>query len=168
MNQQSERSPAPSVRLSPQKPEPRENLERVDSYKAAHIETATPERLLVMLYDGALKYLSLGLQAMQERELEGMHRNILKAEAILLELMSVLDMEVGGELAANLYNLYDYMYRQLVQANLQRDPEPLREVMGLLEPMRSAWNEAANTVAQMRAEGKFEGHKRPGSRDFAG
>ncbi|HEY9841121.1 MAG TPA: flagellar export chaperone FliS, partial [Candidatus Obscuribacterales bacterium] len=146
--------PAP-IRLSPAT-QAGDNVQRVDSYKAAHIETATPERLLVMLYDGALKYLGLAVQTIDGKDIEGTHRNLLKAEAIVLELMSVLDMEIGGELAANLFNLYDYMYRQLVKANIHRDPEPVKEVMGLLEPLRNAWNEASEMVAQMRAEGKFD------------
>jgi flagellar protein FliS len=162
-------TPSASIRMSPGKPaqQAAESIQRVDSYKAAHIETATPERLLVMLYDGAIKYLNLALQTLETRDIEGTHRNLLKAEAIILELMTVLDMDVGGELAVNLYNLYDYMYHQLVQANIHHNPEFVREVIGLLEPMRGAWSEAAETVAQLRAEGKFE-LTTPGERSFAG
>lgn len=155
-----------SIRLSPAA-RSGENSQQVDSYKLAHIETATPERLLVMLYDGTIKYLNLSLQSIDAKDIEGTHRNVLKAEAIILELMNVLDMEVGGEVASNLYNLYDYMYRQLVKANIAHDPEPVREVIKLLEPLRSAWSEAADMVAQMRAEGKFE-MAAPGERSFAG
>lgn len=154
-----------SIRLSPARPG--ERVQPVDSYKLAHIETATPERLLVMLYDGAIKYLNLSLQSLDIKDIEGTHRNVLKAEAIILELMNVLDMEIGGEVAANLYNLYDYMYRLLVKANIGHDPQPIREVIKLLEPLRSAWSEAADMVAQMRAEGKFE-MAVPGERSFAG
>lgn len=158
---------AAPIRLSPNRSSDSESIQRVDSYKAAHIETATPERLLVMLYDGAIKYLNLGVQTILTQDIEGTHRNLLKAEAIILELMNVLDMDVGGEIASNLYNLYDYMYHQLVQANIQRNPELVREVISLLEPLRSAWSEAAEVVAQMRAEGKFE-LATPGERSFAG
>lgn len=158
-----------AIRLSPKKPQASaiQSLERVDSYKNAHIETASPERLLVMLYDGTIKYLNLALGSIEQQDIESTHRNLLKAEAIILELMSVLDRDVGGEIATNLYNLYDYMYQQLVQANIKRQPEPVQEVIKLLEPLRSAWNEAAETVAQLRAEGKFE-MKQPGERQFVG
>lgn len=159
--------PKQSIRLSSGQREARAALEQVDTYRAAHIETATPERLLVMMYDGALKYLNLALPALRKKDLEASHRNLLKAEAILLELMSVLDMEIGGELAQNLYNLYDYMYRQLIQANLQQDPAPAQEVIKLLEPLRAAWSEAAEMVTQMRAEGKFVSPN-PGAHHFAG
>lgn len=161
-----------SIRLSPKlapapAPQAQDNIQHMDSYKAAHIETATPERLVVMLYDGAIKYLNLGQQGLEKKDFEVSHRNILKAEAIILELMSVLDMDVGGELAQNLYNLYDYMYRQLIQANIKRKIEPLKEVVNLLSELRGAWSEAADTVAQMRAEGKLE-IDTPGDRSFAG
>lgn len=141
--------------------------QRMDIYRNAHIETATPERLLVMLYDSALKYLNLGLQALEKKDREGIHRNLLKVQAILLELMSVLNIEVGGEMATQLYSLYDYMYRQLIAANTQQEAAPVQEVIELLTPLRSAWQEAADTVAHLRAEGKFEHHHK-GSRDFAG
>ncbi len=141
--------------------------QRMDTYRNAHIETATPERLLVMLYDSALKYLNFALQALEKKEREGIHRNLLKVQAILLELMSVLDLEVGGEMANQLYSLYDYMYRQLITANTQQEEAPIKEVIELLTPLRSAWKEAADTVAHLRAEGKFE-HQHKGSRDFAG
>lgn len=167
MNDLTDKSRKEKLRFSPQKVEPHEKLERMDSYKAAHIETATPERLLVMLYEGAIKFLGLGLQAMEVNDIEGKHRNILKAEAILLELMSVLDMDMGGEVAVNLYQLYDYMYRQLVQANIHHEPKLIHEVIGLLEPLRLAWNEAADTVAALRADGKFEGPS-VGAHNFAG
>ncbi len=160
-------TPPSSIRLSPNRPAGGESVQRVDSYKTAHIETATPERLLVMLYDGAIKYLNLGIQTINSQDIEGTHRNLLKAEAIILELMNVLDMDVGGEMASNLYNLYDYMYHQLVKANIQRNADLVREVIGLLEPLRSAWHEASEMVAQMRAEGKFD-LATPGERSFAG
>lgn len=154
-----------TLRISAQKENP--PPQRMDTYRNAHIETATPERLLVMLYDSALKYLNFALQALEKKEREGIHRNLLKVQAILLELMSVLNIEVGGEMANQLYSLYDYMYRQLITANTQQEEGPIREVIELLTPLRSAWQEAADTVAHLRAEGKFE-HQHKGSRDFAG
>lgn len=148
---------------------PQQNSQnQMDSYRQAHIETATPERLLVMLYDGATKYLNFALQTLQQKDREGVHRNLLKAQAIILELMAVLDMDLGGELAINLHNLYDYMYRQLVQANLEQAPEKIEEVLKLLAPLRSAWDEAADMVTQMRAEGKLDTAPGHSERHFAG
>lgn len=166
-------SQPPSIRLGPtQTPAPAQppaagSQSQVDRYRQAHIETATPERLIVMLYDGAVKYLNFALQTLNQDDREGVHRNLLKAQAIILELMAVLDMDLGGELAVNLHNLYDYMYRQLVQANLEQQPQKIEEVLKLLAPLRSAWDEAADMVTQMRAEGKLESTPMP-ERHFAG
>jgi flagellar secretion chaperone FliS len=143
-----------------------ETATRLEQYKQSQIETATPERLLVMLYEGAIKFLNLAIQAIDEKQWETSHRNILKAEAILLELMSVLDMDIGGEMANNLFNLYDYMYRLLVKANIEHKSEVLKEVVGLLENLRSAWDEVAGVVGQMRAEGKLDTEFK--ERHFAG
>lgn len=161
---QPEPQPGGSLRIARKTAPP---PQRVDTYRHAHIETATPERLLVMLYDSALKYLNLAAQALEAKEREGVHRNLLKVQAILLELMSVLNMEVGGDMAQQLYDLYDYMYRQLIAANTQQKGENIQEVIELLSPLRTAWQEAADTVAHLRAEGKFE-HQHPGTRNFAG
>lgn len=161
--------PAERIRLNPTAATPSVAApvhEHVDRYRQAQIETATPERLLVMLYDSAIKYLNLALQSLEQANREGVHRNLLKAEAIILELMAVLDMDLGGEIAHNLHNLYDYMYRQLVQANLEQAPAKIEEVLKLLTPLRSAWGEAAEMVTQMRAEGKLNAP--PQERHFAG
>lgn len=139
---------------------------QLEQYKLAQIETATPERLIVMLYEGAIKFLHLAAQALENRQWETSNRNILRVEAILLELMNVLDMELGEELAQNLYNLYDYMYRTLVRANIEHKAEAVREVIGLLENLRSAWDEVAGVVGQMRSAGKLE--QEPRERHFAG
>lgn len=143
-----------------------ETASRMEQYKQAQIETATPERILVMLYEGAIKFLNLAAQALDDKQWETSHRNILKAEAILLELMSVLDMDIGGELATNLFNLYDYMYRLLVKANIDHQSAGIREVIGLLDNLRTAWDEVAGVVGQMRAEGKLETELK--ERHFAG
>lgn len=79
--------------------------------------------------------------------------------------MSVLDMDIGGELASDLFNLYDYMYRILVKANIDHQSEGVREVIGLLENLRTAWDEVAGVV-EMRAEGKLDTEFR--ERHFAG
>lgn len=139
---------------------------QLEQYKRAQIETATPEQLLLMLYDGAIKYLTVAKEALGENNYQVSHQQILKAEAIVLELMSVLDMDVGGELALNLYNLYDFMYRHLIQANLQKSTTHLDDVMALLHQLRGAWQEAGEIVGQMKADGQFT--EQVGERHFEG
>lgn len=145
-----------------------EAVNKMETYKHAHVETATPERLLVMLYEGAIKFLNIAVNALSEKQIETAHKNILKTEAIILELMSVLDMEVGGEIAVNLFNLYDFMYRHLVKANISHDIDMVKEVIEILEDLRSAWDEAATIVTQMRSEGKLATDSSSGAITFAG
>ncbi|MBC7544144.1 MAG: flagellar export chaperone FliS [Candidatus Sericytochromatia bacterium] len=142
----------------------------MDNYKSIQIETATPERLLLMLYDGAIRFLNVAIQAIEDKQIETTHNNLLKAEAIIIELMSVLNFEVGGEISKNLFSLYDFMYRHLVQANIKKDADMVREVVGLLSDLRKTWAEAAIIAGQMRKDGKLGEQPGPttGAITFAG
>jgi len=129
--------------------------ESIQSYKYTSIETASPERLLIMLYDGAIKFLNIASNAINDKQVETSHKNILKAEAIIIELMSILDMDIGGEISVNLFNLYDFMYRHLVNANINQDTQKIQDVIDILNELRGAWVEAANIVNQMKKDGKI-------------
>lgn len=131
------------------------NQAQMDNYKSIQIETATPERLLLMLYDGAIRFLSIAKQAMIDKQIETSHTHLLKGEAIIIELMSVLNFEVGGDISKNLFSLYDFMYRHLVQANVKKEPEMVQEVIDLLTDLRKTWAEAAVIAGQMRKDGKL-------------
>jgi flagellar secretion chaperone FliS len=108
---------------------------------AAHsgVATADPHRLIVMLMDGALERLSLASGAMQHSDVPARNAHIHRAVEIVQELQGSLNLDAGGELAANLADLYEYSCRQLVRANLQNRPEMLDEVANLLRQIRSAW-----------------------------
>ena len=146
------------------------NQAQMDNYKSIQIETATPERLLLMLYDGAIRFLNVAVQAINDKQIETTHNNLLKAEAIIIELMSVLNFEVGGEIAKNLFSLYDFMYRHLVQANIKKDADMVLEVVDLLTDLRKTWAEAAVIAGQMRKDGKLGEQPGPttGAIKFAG
>lgn len=106
------------------------------------VETATPGRLLLLLYDGALKRLHQAKVAMQAGEHETAHRHLLRVQDIVVELLISLDHSTGGEVAGNLHRLYDYLYRTLVQANIRRDVSLIDEVRGILGDLRAAWDQA--------------------------
>jgi flagellar protein FliS len=110
-------------------------------YRRTQVETAPPTQLVVMLYDGAIRFLSLAREKMAARDLEARHTNLLKAQRIITELMSSLDREKGGEVAANLHRLYAFMLRQLVEANLRDRPQPIEDVLGMLRELRESWAE---------------------------
>lgn len=105
------------------------------------VETVTPAQLVLMLYNGAIRFLKQAQMGLEEGKLEVCHQNILKAQDILTELMTSLDLE-QGEIARNLYQLYDYMYHRLVDANIKKDGQILLEVQQFLSELRETWSEA--------------------------
>ena len=110
-------------------------------YRAVQAETASPTQLVVMLYDGAIRFLSAAKQGMETGDLETQSRNLLKTQKIICELMSTLDRARGGEIAANLHRIYLYMLEQLVEANLYDRTKPLDNVLEMLRDLRASWAE---------------------------
>lgn len=111
-------------------------------YKRAQIETANPGELVILLYDGALDFLNRAEQAFQLEtpdRIELFHNWLVRAQNIITELMVSLDMEKGGEIAQNLFKLYEFMNHQLVECNMKKDLKPLKDVRQLLETLRVAW-----------------------------
>ncbi|MGB4045989.1 MAG: flagellar export chaperone FliS [Halanaerobiales bacterium] len=115
-------------------------------YKTAQYSTASPEQLLLMLYDGAIKFARQARKDMEEKNIEAANNKLKRAEDIISELMVSLNMEEGGEIARNLYNLYDYMNRRLIQANIRKDPALVDEVINLLSSLKESWEEAIGRV----------------------
>lgn len=114
-------------------------------YQESQLETASQGKLLIMLYDGAIRFLTQAQAAMQEKKWQEAHKFILRAEDIITELMACLKLEVG-EVAHNLYRLYEYMNWRLIQANIKRNPEMVAEVQARLRDLREAWVEAIKTA----------------------
>ena len=111
-----------------------------DVYRNNQVSTAPKKKLLIMLYDGAIKNLKLAEQAIEDKNNEMANTNIIKAQNIIMELMHTLDFEVGGEIANNLYQLYDYMYLKLVRGNIDKDIDGIKEVRKYLEELRNTWS----------------------------
>ena len=103
------------------------------------VASADPHRLIVMLMDGALERLAQARGCMANNAVADKNQLISAAIAIIDELRASLDMKAGGPIAANLDDLYDYMCRQLVKANLNNRVEIIDEVTHLLGEIRSAW-----------------------------
>ncbi len=115
-------------------------------YLETAVETAHPARLVVMLYDGALRFLNQAREAMEQRNYEEQNLYLQKTQRILAELISSLDFTKGGEVAENLFRIYTYLYNQLVQANLQDDPLKVQQAIALLSELREAWDTIATQV----------------------
>jgi len=103
------------------------------------VAAADPHRLIVMLLDGALERISTARGCMTRGETAEKARLLNRAVSIIGELRSSLDLKTGGQIAANLGELYDYMCRRLLKATSDNRPEMLDEVMKLLHEVRGAW-----------------------------
>ncbi|HBS05778.1 MAG TPA: flagellar export chaperone FliS [Leptospiraceae bacterium] len=114
-----------------------------DAYKDTEIQTANQGKLIVMLYDGAIRFLRIAQDNLNPRTYDVANTNIIKAQDIITELMLSLNME-GGEVAQNLFNLYAYMKKRLLEANMAKDSAVIDEVIKLIEPLKSAWEEVLN------------------------
>jgi flagellar protein FliS len=112
------------------------------AYGGAQISTAPQKKLLLMLYDGAITNLIVAEAAIESKTFEKAHQKLVKTQDILVELMATLDFEAGGAIAKQLYQLYDYFHWSLVQANLHKKVEPVREVRVFLEELRTSWQNA--------------------------
>jgi flagellar secretion chaperone FliS len=117
--------------------------EPVNAYKEIQIKTANQIRLIVMLYDGAIRHVNLAVDAFQEghRRYDEINNHVIAAQDILSELMASLDFDKGGVLAKNLFSLYSFMNRRLMEGNVKKDPAPLAEVKKMLGDLREAWDE---------------------------
>jgi flagellar secretion chaperone FliS len=109
------------------------------SYQTNSVFSAPPGELTLMLYNGCLKFIKQAHLAIQNKNIEQKNKSLLAAQNIILELMSTLNMEM--EVSKQLMPLYDYIYRQLIQANVRSDESILSEVEGLVTEFRDMWKE---------------------------
>ena len=129
-------------------------------YKNTQIETANQEKLLIMMYNGAIKFSKQAKEAINRNDYEAVNNSLVRTQAILLELQVTLDHEKGGEIAEKLDALYDYMKRKLTDANVDKEKEPIDEVIKMLEDLKETWIEASkkvknNTQNKKRVNAKF-------------
>lgn len=111
-----------------------------NTYLKNEIEGATKGKLVLLLYDGAIKFLRSAKKSIDEKDIVNAHKNIIKAENILYELMSTLNMD-AGEISKNLMRLYDFMVWKLIEANRDKSNENIDIVIKLLLELREAWKQ---------------------------
>lgn len=116
-------------------------------YLEVQVQTATPEKLVTMLYDGAIRFMRQAQKHLMAQEFSEVHNNLLRAQDILYELMANLDLESGGEVAQNLHQLYDFMVNTLIDANIKKDSTKIEPVLAMLIDLRQTWNQAVNSIA---------------------
>lgn len=109
------------------------------NYANTKIQTATPAQLTLMLYDGAIKFCNLAINAVEEGQIEMANTNIKKVEAIIAEFRATLNFKYP--VAKDFDNVYEYLGRRLLEANLHKDKKILEEVLSHLRVMRETWTE---------------------------
>jgi flagellar protein FliS len=114
-------------------------MSAIKAYQENSITTQTRGRLIVMLYDGAVKFLDQAIREIEKEDWAAKGRYVNRAIAIIDELDVSLDMEIGGEIAMNLHKLYGFLRRHLGQANLHRDPVRIREAITILNELNEGW-----------------------------
>jgi flagellar secretion chaperone FliS len=119
------------------------------AYRNNSINTASPGELTLMLYNGCLKFIDLGRNAIKDNKIEDKNTNLIKAQKIIQELMVTLNMDVS--ISENLMQMYDYINRRLVEANVKNDIEILEEVEGYVVEFRDTWKE----VIQLDRKAKY-------------
>ncbi len=121
-------------------------------YKTTSIQSASREKLLLMMYEGAIKFTKLAIQAAEDKKIADRGVNIGRAYDIVMELNNTLDHKVGGDISKNLEQLYMFMTDQYTKANITGTVEPLREVLKLLETLYDGWAKAVETLKKNQSE----------------
>ncbi len=111
------------------------------AYQSVQVTTTDRGRLLLMMYDGGLKFLRQAKAGLENNDVAKFCRFLTKGQAIIAELMNTLDFEKGGEIARDLDRLYDFMLFYLTEANLYRDTKRVDKVIELLDQVYSAYRE---------------------------
>lgn len=118
-------------------------MSNVAAYQDNAVTTQSKGRLVVLLYDGAIKFLKLAVKEIESGNFEAKGQYINRAQDIINELNAVLDVEAGGEIATNLRNLYVFMSNRLAEANVKRDVSMIEDVIRLLEELNQGWKAIA-------------------------
>ncbi|MDR2695389.1 MAG: flagellar export chaperone FliS [Deltaproteobacteria bacterium] len=137
------------------------------AYFSTHIATTDQGQLLLLLYDGALKFLAQARAKILERDVAGKGVLISRAIDIVNELAASLNMEKGGTLAENLNNLYFLCTARLLQANAKLDVEALDSVVGILSGLRSAYAQIVNTPEAQAAAAQISARQNPQEANMA-
>lgn len=128
------------------------NSQKVNAYKQQQIMTSSPEQLTLLLYNGALRFLTEGILAMEQGEIEKTNNAIIRVQDIVREFVITLDMSY--EIAKGLAQLYEYTEYCLIQGNIKKDVKFLFQAKTVLEELREAWVGAMKQTHVARAVGK--------------
>ena len=114
-------------------------MDGIKTYQETTVTTQSKGQLVVMLYEGAIKFLKKAIEQLEQKDYAAKGNYINKARDIINELNTVLDMEAAPEFSMNLRKLYLFMGRHLSEANVKKDPQKIKEVISLLEELNKGW-----------------------------
>ncbi len=112
-----------------------------NAYKQNEISTSSQGKLILMMYEGAIKFTKMALLSMDKNDISGKAKYIGKTHDIVNELSVSLDLKKGGEVTARLETLYQFVLRQLTLANIKSDRKALESIIKVLEPLHDAWSQ---------------------------
>jgi flagellar secretion chaperone FliS len=110
-------------------------------YQQSSVQTASPAKLLLLLMDGAVRFLKQGIEGIEQGDIQKANTNLIKTQNIIFELIASLDMEYP--IAKNLMPIYEYMIRRLTEANFYKRVEPAEEILTYLIELKDAWTLAS-------------------------
>ncbi len=111
-----------------------------NTYKQNEVNTATRDKLLLMLLDGAVKYTKIARLAILDKNITKAHLELVRVQNIFIELMSTLDTSMGGW-TKEIYDVYEFIIQELMEANIKKDAEILDKLLPLIEQIRDLWYE---------------------------
>lgn len=109
------------------------------SYQRTNVQTADQRTLIIMLYDGLIRFLRKAQQKIDAREVEAAHNYLVRSREIVAELLATLKPEKAGEIGNNLKRLYSFAFNRIVEANLYKDAEMVEEVIRIMSTLREGW-----------------------------
>ncbi|MBI5582865.1 MAG: flagellar export chaperone FliS [Deltaproteobacteria bacterium] len=120
---------------------------QVDRYQHTAVNTADQKELILICYDEAIRSLQQGRECYQRKQYEAKAKCFIRAQNLLNELLVSLNLEAGGQIAANLKRIYQFVIDQITQADLKRDLKLLSDLTGMLSELRSAWAQVESRPA---------------------
>ena len=127
---------------------------KADAYRKTQILTAPPEKLQLMLYDGAVRFATQGREALQRRDYETSYGSLVRAQNIVLELICGLRPEANPALCNKMASLYSFVYRKLLDANVRHDVAAVDDALSILEILRDTWARLLEKLAEERSHGE--------------
>jgi flagellar protein FliS len=148
------------------------SVRTASQYQELAVTTAEPVKLVVLLYEGAVRFILRAKQSIAEADTESAHNNILRAYAIVAELQATLNIAEGGDIALNLERCYEYVLHLLTEANMAKTPGQLDLALQVIEPLLEAWRRNASgcdpTAANSAATSAAAALASRGSLDLTG